>query len=348
MLKGIPAHTDYVATAKILHRDAWSKICDVLWHEIMEYDDGWRIPNLETDERDRERADATLSMLSAVILAFTGFEHLLRAEVVKFNPYLLIVRHPKEWAATATPKDFCDINSIEAKYLPRLVNEVSGNPLSPGLIDKYQEVRSLRNRAVHSHNGLDGLGPQAARQIGRLLLELYVWASHGQSQTAWLDLLREDNSRLHEWVEHHPNASVIYDEFHRRLVNFACVEALCTSAKEKAEFLGLFLYRSDASRRYYCPGCCMGWSGLDYAHLKPGVRPAQLKCDPEGWPFLYCHSCQISWPVIRRACTASPCRGDVMVERKHPRFVYLFPRIDFHGNCVCMTCMSGQDGPLDQ
>lgn len=339
MLRGIPTNADYLATAKILHKDAWPQIADVLWHEMMDKSQIWFTPDVESEEREREKESAKLSMLSAVIVAFTGFEHLLRAEVVKNNPYLLIVRHPKEWAGSG--KDFSEVNSIEAEHLPQLVNEVSGNSLSPALIDKYQAVRKLRNRAVHSHDGLD---PKAAAKVGRLLLELYAWSSH--RKCGWLDLLREDDGRLKNWAGLHPDSSAVYDEFHQRLKNFACVEALCTSAAERATFLGLFRNHGKASRRYLCPGCNMDWKDLSYYHWKPepSVRPAQLLCGPDGWrPLLHCHSCQFDWPVSRRKCTTPSCKGDVIIDSADAMWQVLFRSIGWDGEYVCMTCGRGQD-----
>ena len=358
LFENVPTKTDYETSARILHFDAWPAVRNALWTlppievvssvepdhipqfrdvELPESDTSWNIDYEVMWSRHEEQQ--RYSSLSSIILAMTGFEHILRASITQVNPLLLLATRPKDWPKRPD-RDFLELTSLDSEELPTLVNAISQHLLPTDAVDNYHQLRKLRNRAIHTHNAFDKGAPEL---IARLLLRIYAW--HYKAANAWLSRLVETSAF------HQADVSVIPSSLFREWIeNFVTLEGVCRTNDEKMEDLGL--RASDTgfrglARRYVCPYCCVHTENGNGHVLVFVAKPAQISAERKN--ALFCHSCLHEYPVVREKCrrgllgdSGKSCQGDVQFAYNniHPYPTMEPPwRTPFNPERFCLTCL---------
>jgi hypothetical protein len=249
---------------------------------------------------------------TALILLHQALEGLMKSSICAASPLLLIDKSRREWPSLpeSHDKDFDSLYTIGGEALLTTFCAVPGEIVKDNaLVDFIEDIRRKRNQAVHGTDIRD-LSPNYI--IKNVLNAFTIWFG----KDTWQTELRQnllDNPLFGYFDADYENA-ISY-----RFLDFALS---MIGKSELAKHLSVDI----GARPYFCPEC-----------------KRQIECEFDSlaskWAFLHpndpastticCASCQQSFPVIRKKCGISGCKGNV-----------LFEDADWHGGDVCLTCFS--------
>jgi len=149
MISNMPTADDFANHGLTFLQFAW----DAVFGLLLDYS-GLKEWGYDVDAKEAEgywqAAKKALSISYA--LAQQGAELILKANIAKKSPYLLISGPPKDWPKPREKESvaFADFRTIDAQDLIRVCNTVCDNPLPEQFVTSYNKFRSQRNALFHT------------------------------------------------------------------------------------------------------------------------------------------------------------------------------------------------------
>jgi hypothetical protein len=241
-----------------------------------------------------------------------GVEFLLKAEIARFSPFLLVSQEPAKWPKGCDKENvkFADFRSIDSQDLIRVYNTVAHKKLPVGFVTRFESMRKHRNVIFHSVPTPQTTAVadivEAVLDAVNTLVEPFAWPRLRKS------LLSQSPWSLFsgEWTKWDPDVVLINEELEYVL-------GILEPAAARR------LLRIDKKQRFYaCPECYYGY----YRAKEDGsFKLAQLKPKGSASNSLFCVACEGTYDVVRKKCEAEDCKGNVLSE-----------------DGLCLTCTNNQ------
>ncbi|GAA5531526.1 hypothetical protein [Herpetosiphon gulosus] len=290
--------------------DAGTNFLNLAWDAVIQ-----RIIDLEDSDFEQWDTDGTVSdeywnasqksLTMAVSLVQQGVEFLLKSRIVNVSPFLIIAGDSRDWPRGCDKSDlsFADFRTIDAQDLIRVHNTVSSVRLEDNFKDFFNDLRSLRNRIMHT---VDKKARARPEQVIVYILEV---SNELLSPLKWIPtrinyLLNNPIVVIH--TSDHVDAQLTYEIL-------LVIDMLKPADRKK--YFGL-----TKQRRYMCPICLRNCTEMD---IYPDL--AQLQPNTPSSTTLYCIVCQKTIDVKRIDCQSDNCKGNVISH-----------------NDMCLTCGAGQ------
>lgn len=253
---------------------------------------------------------------TALVLIHQGIEGLMKSEICKKSPLLLIDKKRSEWKTLPSSgnESFTDYNTIGGEDLLRTFYaciHVSRNDDS--FLNLYEEVRIKRNRIVHGI-GTEMLSPE---YVLKLILDSFTY------------LLGKDSFWDAVCNKFYSHPGFVYED--------SDIEWQDTFQYMRMEYLELFLGTRELrnhftidikSRRYLCPFCTEKAEEITEKGIeRPDSKWAFLSPNKPDSTNMSCIVCRTDFGIIREDCIAQDCKGNVK---------YLLDDDDEIWNCL--TC----------
>lgn len=172
MIINLPAAAALNATALKLYFRAWQGIVAIL-HDfdgsfageaqdwVKAGKDSWAVERAEYLEWSQEELQAILAIVQQ------SNEIALKARIVAVSPYLLLLNSDIGFKNHDSDIEFATLRTLDAVELPKAVNALTGTPVSETFIQRYGELRTIRNQYAHLGNTNIELNPvlMCARMI---------------------------------------------------------------------------------------------------------------------------------------------------------------------------------------
>lgn len=252
-----------------------------------------------------------ITMRTSLIILYQGVEYLMKSKVAEKSALLLIENKRTNWPSldNISNKTFNELQTISGEnLLPVFCAVLEASFDSKKFITNFQELRSIRNKMVHSISNSN-------------LNKNYIIESILQFFDFFYGNLKWKNY-LQEMFYKSPLFSV-YDE-DLEVASFYEVLNFIEKTIGKGK-LNNYFSMDIKSRRYHCPSC-------SYAFYKHGDFDSVSK-----WAFLNpndpnstkleCVVCNKIHNIVRRDCSEDSCRGNVICE-------------EFNSDNKCLTCLS--------
>lgn len=298
MITNLPKPENFISVAKQCLLQAFDIV----------YTDDYYLKDDELIERDEFWDYHAGDLNTALILTYQAIEFLLKAQVCKESPLLLLDQNPTDWPTKpdSDDKDFDDLYTISGESLVRKYSaSLKGEKVDIKLIQFIEEVRITRNRVMHGASN-QKLKPKFIIEI---ILDTFL---HFLGVNSFWDTTRDlliSNPMFGLFDEDFEEA-----DLHKRL-------DYTESIIGKNKFQLHFDIRLDC-RRYLCPWCFEALIQHDeelesgWAFLKP-ERTA-------GANMVECLNCKKENKVVRVKCNENGCKGDVIFKNTKDPF--------------CLTC----------
>lgn len=306
MIKGLPKPDEYQSVAIECLIQAFNNISSV--------------DNALNNETPREEIwDYNQIVLrTTLVLIHQGVEGLMKSEICKKSPLLLIEKKRSEWRTLPNNPDesFSDFNTIGGDDLLKTFYACTGTKkIHKSFLKHYEEIRTKRNKIVH---GL-GTGKLTPEYTLKLILNSFTYLLGKDS--FWLSVLGKFYS--------HPGFVHSDSE----------VEWEDTIQYNKMEYLDLFLGRKElkkhfsidiTAREYLCPFCTEKAEEITSEGMKrPDSKWAFLNPNNPDSTDMTCVVCQTDFGIIREDCLVEGCKGNVK---------YLLEDDEEEETWVCLTC----------
>lgn len=266
------------------------------------------------EERNEYYAKCQVELEKICVFASQACELALKSRICAVSPYLLLLGNEPRFKASQKDFDYTEFRTIDAVDLPSAVNALCPELLSDAFIQRYNQLRKLRNKITHL--GIAGT-PFDPDELLSIMIEQYaeLWPEH-RLLSDWCSYL--SGTRF----------SFFYDGKYSS-AGMELTESLRTfyAKLSKGQFNTLFGVPK-SKRRYACLNCyddeslargIHSYEEFDVAHL---IDKNTLQC------FL-CREC---YTVTREKCCAPGCKGNVLSSESA-----------FEG--ICHTCGSHRDDP---
>jgi hypothetical protein len=153
MIVNLPSCEGLNTTALTLYFRAWHSIVLML-HEFDQHYPSSEPFNLRVEDEWREDRNAYLEecqedLQAALAVIQQSNELALKSRIADVGPYLLLVNSDLSFSNSPKEIDFGILRTIDAVDLPRAVNTLCPTPLSAAYVEKYTELRILRNQYTH-------------------------------------------------------------------------------------------------------------------------------------------------------------------------------------------------------
>ncbi len=299
MLHDIPSYEDFIKSGKGQFDFAWDVAISYLKLVDEANTSGWLDgDDPEDSEKEEEFWEAAKQRLqNALAILQQGVEFILKGYIAKISPYILIAGAPAEWPKQKGKKaiSFSDLKTIDSQDLIKTYNLFSPTSLPVDFVTKFNHLRMLRNRSVHS---IDKELKVSAIEVITNVLEMHKFLLPNENWVVTRTNFLEDSptSLLFYSYEAVP-AQVSWE--------FFIVFSLLTSSEVKK-----FFKIEKKQRNYICPECKLN-SG-DYASIEP--KYAVLIPNTPKSNQIYCFVCQKKHKVIRERCCEIGCKGNVIDE----------------------------------
>lgn len=269
---------------------------------IQAYDNIWNIDNTLNNETPREEIWSyhQIVLRTGIVLVHQGIEGLMKAEICKVSPLLLVDKKRSEWKTLpdSPNESFSDVYTIGGDDLLKTFFAcIPPNSIPREFHNHYEEVRTKRNKIAHGV-GSDQLSPE-------YVLNLTLWS--------FTYLMGKDSfwaSVLEKFYRHpgheYDDTDVEFDEM---------------TQYNRMDHLKLFLGEAGlkhhftvdiTARPYLCPDCTENGEEI----TRKGMTHPESK-----WAFLNpnlptsdnisCIVCQNSFDVVREDCGHNGCKGNV-------------------------------------
>lgn len=269
---------------------------------IQAYNNIVNIDNGLNDETPRDEIWEynQIVLKTGIVLIHQGVESLMKSEICKKSPFLLIEKRRSEWKTLPNNSDdsFSDLYTIAGDDLLKTFYACTGSKkVHKNFINHYEEIRIKRNKIIHGL-GTEKLTPE---YVLRLILCSFTYLLGKDS--FWSAVL--DKFYRHPGFDHE-DSDVEWEE----IIQY-----------NRMEHLNLFLGKKElkkhfsvdiTARAYYCPDCSekaeiitangMQHPNSMWAFLNPNI-PDSTK--------ITCIVCQTEFDVIREDCVKADCKGNI-------------------------------------
>lgn len=273
MITNLPNSNDYHSQGKEWLLQAF----DIL------FDKGSELKYFE--EWDDEEWDFQKGKIATVIiLAHQAIESKLKSEIIEVNPFFLIDSKPSLWPSLpgSVDKDFDSFYSINSESLIRIFCALCRvEDDKSEIVDLTEEVRLLRNKAVHSVQR-EILDPKYLTEIICRVCE-FVY-----SDTIW-NLIKSEHLR---------NEGYMWDEEEESIMILGQYLKFLEQNLTKSKFQK---YLKVNGREYSCPNCHYEVEG--YAYLSPNTPDSKN---------LNCLICGDDHAIEREDCKSEKCKGNLI------------------------------------
>lgn len=227
---------------------------------------------------------------TALSLIQQGAEFLLKSEICRVSPWLLLTRNPAEWPRGCSTNDtkFAAFRTIDAQDLIKVHDTFCARRLPQEFRDSFDHLRQRRNCVIHT------VDPTMKLTAEELIENVLIISEHMLGKQIWL------RQRL-EYLERdrHTAVAMFGDMEYRLIKEFLHLVDLLKPATLTRHF-----NFNKKKRTYRCPDCgCID--------SRNNWKTAQLASNKSDSTILYCFICGQKFDVIRRACTHSDCKGNV-------------------------------------
>lgn len=251
---------------------------------------------------------AQMPLSTALSLAQQGTELLLKGKIAEISPFLLISGNPNSWPKGCDKQDtpFVDFRTIDAQDLIRVHNSVAEPRLSEEFIFKFENLRRIRNKIMHS---VDKSFKTSQEAVINTIIETF---STLVKPYGWLMARRG-------YLESHPNAVAYSTDYVEEVLSREMshiIEILNSSTIKR------FFHFNPKQRRYQCPDCYG-----DFSDYIKNSKFAQLRPNEPSSTKVYCIICNEERDVLRKKCIDPACKSNV---------------IDAEEN-ICLICRTEQD-----
>ena len=237
-----------------------------------------------------------ITVRTALIVLYQGIEYLMKSEIARHSPLLLIENNRSEWPTLPNKKDkeYDEMQTISGESLIGVFCAVAYEKIELiEFVEHYEKIRIKRNKLVHS-TGLKDLDHVY------ILEQILFFISVFYNRTKWLELFRNiftSEPTFGYWDEDIEEA-----EFYR-VLDF--VERELGKGK-----LNKYLNFNLKSRRYLCPDCTYWLNKHDFDGPKP--KWSFLKPNDPKSTIVECLICTKKHEIERKNCSNENCKGNVI------------------------------------
>lgn len=255
---------------------------------------------------------------SIVVLVHQSFEATLKATVCNLTPLLLLDMKPSDWPTLpgVKNKSFDGLMTIGAEALIKVFCAVNTDvEATQDLVPLFQEVRTIRNQVVHS------LYKEELNTF--YLLDLLFRASEQLFHVDLFTLLRTRDGDFpkEEFFANNPHL-----EDDSQSTELEIRYHIQSWAEEVLGNKKLQFYLKNKGRAYNCYFCRNIIDRYD-------TKTAYLQPNSSASKFLLCSNCLNYYTVIRRQCSNSNCKGNVLYEASDEE-------------TTCLTCGTENTNPV--
>ncbi|KZN15900.1 MULTISPECIES: hypothetical protein [Pseudomonas] len=293
MITDIPTSDEFSSAAYAQFDFAW----DIVISFLTTLDEAGQYAEVDNDDKAQFWEAARQRILTSLIIAQQGIELAIKGKLVNVSPFLLIAGSPSDWPKdkTGTGIAYSEFRTIDAQDLIKVYNTVHDKPFDQKFADLFEQVRRLRNQAMHSVNA--GL-KISAKEVIMIILEAHEHLFPDQS---WV-LARK------EFLFNAPAAQVY---FGNDFIDGMLVREFCTVFDLLTKTEGERFFNVTAEvRKYICPEC------KRHAEEINGPIPRYAVLDPNKptSTIIRCFVCNEGHLVSRTPCIHPGCRGNVISE----------------------------------
>ena len=239
-------------------------------------------------------ASAQKPLITSLALVQQAAELLLKGKIADVSPFLLISGDAKNWPKGCDKADisFVDFRTIDAQDLIRVFNTVADKRLDDTFVERYENLRRIRNRIMHSVDKKFRTNPK------EIILTILEVIHNLVEPRSWI-------VRRRNYLENQPNSIAFWstDHVEGTLARGVIFVADLLDKTRFKKYFGIDLRK----RRYHCPGCNKQCS--DFA-IEPMF--AQLEPNHPTSTNLHCYLCGADRKVIRRSCANKDCKSNVI------------------------------------
>ena len=308
MIKDIPSSDDFIASGVDFLNIAWEQILNLLedYDEIKVFSemDNGEEGNEEIDNEYWRTVQRPLSTYLALIQQ--GNEFLLKGNIVKKNPYLIL---SADWHSKLSQNgdvSFSSLKTIEASDLIKVYNAVIDSALSDEFQTVFKELRSKRNTLIHS------VPPKnLAIEYKDLLLNILEISQELIGEHLWIETRKM-------FLSNNRNLKMIQRD--DKLINANITKRVASEIKKIIELLEpsslkrYFRISDKKQNWYFCPHCYKAlevFSNYD-EDLSEIPKLAQMTSKGSKITTLYCFVCHKTSEVSRDKCNCEGCRTNVI------------------------------------
>jgi hypothetical protein len=301
MITDVPTEIDFQQAGVGFLNLAWDAA-----YELVIYTRHFREFDYWGDEEKEFWQSAQGNLATALALTQQGIELLLKARIAQVSPFLLL---DSGWCKghDKTDVSFSDFRTIDSQDLIRAHDTVQSNRLPDDFKRRVGELRTRRNAIFHT---VDKRLQFTATDVLSAILD----AVHNLiGPHRWTSLRRAA-------IAASPVNSLASDYHEGMLAQEVALVVDAFSPSDVFRFLGL----NKKQRRYLCLACHQSCTDFDdpleckFAVLRPNT--------PES-TTVFCFVCNAETPVLRVACKAADCKGNVI----HAE------------DAVCLSCLENQE-----
>lgn len=286
MIIEIPEPNDFFDQGKELFVSSWKTIVDFL--EGVEYGNN-NADELEFCEDEYwKRSFSYLSLALSTIQH--GVELTLKGIICEISPFLLISSHNFNWSCYSTDIEFSEFKTIDASKLLEVCKKVSNRSFSNDFHEKYDEMRKLRNKIIHSVD--KNIKKDSVYVLDTLLfMHSKLFPEKSWRKTRASCLMKE------------PYTLIGADEFHTNRLSFEFELAISRLPADKVK---RYFNVDKKLPAYYCPECynCANTEG-GFEH-----KLARFTSNAPDCTTLYCPVCEQDYEIERGVC--SSCSGQIL------------------------------------
>lgn len=287
---------------------------------IQAYNNIYNVDNTLNNETPREEIWEynQIVLRTAIVLIHQGLEGLMKSEICKKTPLLLIDRKRSDWKTLPDSADesFSEMNTIGGDDLLRTFFAcVNTKKINTDFLSHYEEIRIKRNKIVHGI-GTEKLTPE---YILILILDSFTY------------LLGKDSFWDAVSSKFYSHPGFRYED--------SDIEWEDMIHYNRMEYLNLFIGKKElkkhfsidiTAREYLCPFCIEKAEMITEDGLKyPDSKWAFLNPNKPDSTNMSCIVCGTDFGVIREDCDKTDCKGNVK---------YLLEDDDTTETWVCLTC----------
>lgn len=269
---------------------------------VQAYNSIYNVDNTLTSETPRDEIWEynQIVLRTSIVLIHQGIEGLLKSEICKKSPLLLIDKKRSEWKTIPNGPDesFSSLNTIGGDDLLRTFYAcIDLKNVHEDFLQHYEEIRIKRNQIVHG-TGAEKLTPEYA-----LILIIKSFTYLLGKDSFW-------DAVLNKFYSHpgfvHEDSAIEWEDSNQYM---------------RMEYLNTFLGKNELkkhfsidlkARPYICPFCTEKAEEITEEGIShPTSKWAFLNPNTPESNMLSCIICQTDFGVIREDCIQEGCKGNV-------------------------------------
>lgn len=287
MIIDLPSYDDFQSEGIGYAMMAYSNVFNLIrvLEEFPPTDEGGTEEEFWNGARGRLRNSANL--------LHQGIDFLLKANICKVSPFLLIDTSPDKIPKPNKSGNiaFSDIYTHDSSKLPKIYNTVCSTPLIDDFMNLYERSRTRRNKIMHT---VDKTLVVEAKTVIKESIELIKYLVNDK----WVDLRRE-------FLEESPESRLHYSS---EVINAELVSeaGVLREILTDAEFIKT--YGVTKKRRFYlCPDC------YDPDFIQDQIGTCVLEPNTPQSTNAYCVICSKNFAISRERCSSAECKSNVIM-----------------------------------